>query len=90
MLRVVLFLLISIVLITFLRMVMGLIINTMKAMMSPGIPPTGSPPASPATGELKRDPVCGTFIPASTSFRKTVNGEAHCFCSAECRDKYGV
>jgi YHS domain-containing protein len=37
---------------------------------------------------LKRDPVCGTFVPMSTQFQKTVGGEAKYFCSAECRDKF--
>ena len=32
--------------------------------------PDGLPPA-PVGGELKRDPVCGTFVPVSTTYRKT-------------------
>ena len=39
-------------------------------------------------GELKRDPVCGTYIASSNSVRKIVNGETLYFCSPECRDKY--
>jgi len=42
----------------------------------------------PVGGELKRDPVCGTYIANSNSVRKVVNGETLYFCSPECRDKY--
>jgi uncharacterized protein len=94
MLRAVLYLIISIALIAFLRMVMGMIFTAMKGMMEPAGGPSGGPqarkPAVPVSGELKRDPVCGTFVPVSTSFQKTVKGEAYHFCSADCRDKYGV
>ncbi len=43
-------------------------------------------PAS--AGELRKDPVCGTFIPIGDSLKKTVNGETVHFCSAGCRDKF--
>ncbi len=39
-------------------------------------------------GELKKDPVCGTFVAVSTSVKKTVHGEVVHFCSEACRDKY--
>ncbi len=41
-----------------------------------------------SAGELRKDPVCGTFIPIGTSLKKTVNGETVHFCSADCRDKF--
>ncbi len=41
-------------------------------------------------GELKRDPVCGTFVPVTTAVTKTVNGRVFHFCSTDCRDKYRV
>lgn len=97
MVRTILFILISLVLVTFLRMVVGMILNTMKGMMNEaGSPSTAggghspSPSTPPVSGELKRDPVCGTFVPTSTAFQKTVKGEAYHFCSAACRDKYGA
>lgn len=37
---------------------------------------------------LKRDPVCGTFLPASTAVTKTVSGQTYYFCSTACRDKF--
>lgn len=42
----------------------------------------------PTSDALKKDPVCGTFIAASTSLHKTVGGQTYYFCSAECRDKF--
>jgi YHS domain-containing protein len=91
MIRAILYLVISIFLLTFIRMVVGLLMKTMREMMSspttPNAPP-GRPPSAPVAGELKRDPVCGTFVPANSSFQKTINGSSFCFCSAACRDKY--
>jgi YHS domain-containing protein len=48
-------------------------------------PPTSSPPTG---GELKKDPVCGTFISTATAFQKHSGGQTHYFCSTECRDKF--
>ena len=53
-----------------------------------------APPAPPsrdnvvAGGELKKDPVCGTYVSTGASVTRTVNGELVHFCSKECRDKY--
>ena len=41
-----------------------------------------------AGGELKKDPVCGTYVSAGASVTRTVNGQLLHFCSKECRDKY--
>ncbi len=45
-------------------------------------------PPSRQGGELKRDPVCGTYVSADTAITRTVKGEVVHFCSAECRDKF--
>jgi len=45
-------------------------------------------PEVPSGGELKKDPVCGTFIAAATALQKRVGGEMYYFCSADCRDKF--
>jgi YHS domain-containing protein len=42
----------------------------------------------PIAEELKRDPVCGTFIAPSGSVQKTLGGEIYYFCSVVCRDKF--
>jgi YHS domain-containing protein len=41
-----------------------------------------------AGGELKKDPVCGTYVSTSASVTKKVNGELVHFCSAKCRDEF--
>jgi YHS domain-containing protein len=48
------------------------------------------PPAVPAGGELKKDPVCGTYVSTAASITRKVNGEVLYFCSQECSDKYRV
>jgi YHS domain-containing protein len=58
-----------------------------KPTGSAGGPPPKAPPAA-TIGELKKDPVCGTFISTQTAFQKAVNGETYYFCSTECRDKF--
>jgi len=39
-------------------------------------------------GELKKDPVCGTYVSTIGTFSTKVNGQYIYFCSAACRDKY--
>jgi YHS domain-containing protein len=45
-------------------------------------------PVAQSGGELKQDPVCGTFVAVSSSIKKTVKGDVIHFCSTACRDKY--
>jgi len=52
-------------------------------------PPKGNQPITSA-GELYRDPVCGTFVPATSNWTRTVNGHKEYFCSANCRDEAQV
>jgi YHS domain-containing protein len=47
-----------------------------------------APPRVPEGGELKKDPVCGTYVSAVASLSEKVRGETVYFCSTECRDKY--
>jgi YHS domain-containing protein len=49
--------------------------------------PQSSPPPSPG-GELKKDPVCGTYVSTEVAVRETIKGQVVYFCSPECRDKY--
>ena len=41
-------------------------------------------------GELKKDPVCGTFVAVASSIKGNVDGQVVHFCSTTCRDRYGV
>jgi YHS domain-containing protein len=55
---------------------------------SPGSTGAPRPPSTGTIGELKKDPVCGTFISTQTAFQKSVHGETYYFCSVQCRDKF--
>ncbi len=56
--------------------------NTSRPQSSSASSPT------PAGGELKKDPVCGTFISTATAFQTYAGGQTHYFCSTKCRDKF--
>lgn len=89
--RIVAFALLLVVIISILRAVIGLAAKAFSELVLPSRNSPGSPraPEIPLSGELKRDPVCGTYISAASAFKKTVNGEVVYFCSAACRDKHG-
>ncbi|PWU04887.1 MAG: hypothetical protein C5B51_15995 [Terriglobia bacterium] len=57
---------------------------------TPGRTSERTPPSVQAGGELKKDPVCGTYVSSAVSLTRTVNGSVLHFCSKECRDKYRV
>jgi YHS domain-containing protein len=90
MFRVVLYLLLAVVLISMLRGVAGIIGKLLGDFV--GGPSSSKQqarrPSVPAGGELKKDPVCGTFISTATAIQKRVGGEVYYFCSPECRDKF--
>ena len=45
-------------------------------------------PAVSPGGELKKDPVCGTYVSTATALQEKGNGGVVYFCSQECRKKY--
>ena len=61
-----------------------------KAQTQQPQPVTRQAPTVPAGGELKKDPVCGTYVSTSASVTRTVGGQVMYFCSKECRDKFKV
>ncbi|MGA2267407.1 MAG: hypothetical protein ABSH44_02955 [Bryobacteraceae bacterium] len=66
--------------------------SIIEGFRSTVVPRTGvkQPPAVRAGGELKKDPVCGTYVSTTASITRTVNGQVLYFCSQECCDKYHV
>jgi YHS domain-containing protein len=84
---------IAVLVITVLRSVLGVILKGFSELFHPSRA-TGSgdsaarAPRRPIADELKKDPVCGTFIAASSSLQKTIAGETYYFCSSACRDKF--
>ncbi len=90
MFRVIFWLLGLVVVISILRGVIGIILKGLGDLVSPRSQQGGQRPANqvPLSGELKKDPACGTYISAATSIHETVGGETFYFCSKQCRDKY--
>ena len=84
------FLFLRILLPVLLFLILRSVIRTLFA--SPPAPPVkrspDPPPVPSAGGELKKDPVCGTYVSAATSVRQKVGGELVYFCSDECREKF--
>jgi YHS domain-containing protein len=72
----------------FLRSILKGFFGSFRAASSP--PPAQAPrePTVISGGELKKDPVCGTYVSAALAVTRNVNGEVLHFCSKECREKY--
>jgi YHS domain-containing protein len=86
MFRFLFYLITAVVLISVIRMVAGVFIKGVGAWFEQARPePTASVPVG---GELKKDPICGTFVSTATSVKKSVDGAVVHFCSPECRDKF--
>jgi YHS domain-containing protein len=80
-----------VLIITVLRSVIGILSKGFGEMFrASSASPSAGPraPSVPSGGELKKDPVCGTFISPTTAIQKRVGGETYYFCSAACRDKF--
>ena len=92
MFRAIFYLLLTVVVITVLKSIIGIVLRGVSEAMKPGSNTPGAAPRVgnqvPLTGELKKDPVCGTYIAAATSIKEKVGGQTFHFCSPECRDKY--
>ena len=69
------------------RAILASIIEGFRSTLSPQSA-AKQPPAARSGGELKKDPVCGTYVSTAASITRTVNGEVFYFCSKECSDKY--
>ena len=93
MFRAILYLIGFMLVMSVIRSVLGIISKAFSQLSDTSAPQTAAsgarPPASPHSGgELKKDPVCGTFISAATAFQKSAGGQTYYFCSTECRDKF--
>jgi hypothetical protein len=89
MFRVLIYALLAIIVLTAIRMFASVLTKGVGELFQATTRSPGKPqPQTPAGGPLKRDPVCGTYIPADNSVRKVVDGETVYFCSPECRAKY--
>jgi YHS domain-containing protein len=81
--------LLPILLFSLVRSVMRSIFQAFKGPVAPSPPtPIRQTSAVQPGGELKKDPVCGTYVSPSVSVSRKVDGQLVYFCSNECRDKY--
>jgi YHS domain-containing protein len=46
--------------------------------------------AAKPTGELHKDPVCGTYVAESTAFQRRASGQTFYYCSDACRSKHAL
>jgi YHS domain-containing protein len=92
MFRIVFELLLTVFVLTVLKSIVGIVLKGFAQAMKPDSNALRGGPRNsqevPLTGELKKDPVCGTYIAAATSLKEKVGGQTIHFCSQECRDKY--
>jgi YHS domain-containing protein len=72
---------------TLLRAVVRSIFQSTKTAATPQTTARQSPTVL-VGGELKKDPVCGTYVSTAGAITKTIDGQLVHFCSKECRDKY--
>lgn len=89
MIRALAYLIASVLVISVVRSIIGIVMKGFADLFHPpASSPTNVRTPVPAGGELKKDPVCRTFISTSTAIQKRVGGEIYYFCSPECRDKF--
>jgi len=79
--------LVPILIFSLVRSILRALFQSKRPSASPPSVPSALPPVT-VGGELKKDPVCGTYVSTHASVSRKVNGELIYFCSTECRDKY--
>jgi YHS domain-containing protein len=76
------------------RWIWSIISSKNKKKGGDNTPPRDSNTASPSNtvpkiiAEMKKDPICGTYIPENQAVISEINGTIHYFCSEECKLKF--
>jgi YHS domain-containing protein len=78
----------AVLVVTLLRSVLGVVLRGFAQLFQPSTSTPERPSKEGLGGELKKDPVCGTFISPATAIQTSAGGTTHYFCSVECRDKF--
>jgi YHS domain-containing protein len=86
MIRAVVYLIVTVLVLTLLRGVIGLLGRTFMSMSQPEGGGRRTEPR--AGGQLRRDPVCGAYVSEEVAVKKTVGKKTFFFCSPACRDKH--
>lgn len=91
MIRAILYLIAIVLAISVIRSIVGVFSKGFADLVNPR-PSTSEArtraPRVPPAENLKKDPVCGTYIAPSTAVVQVVDGEKVYFCSKICRDKF--
>jgi len=88
MLRAILYAIVAVLAISLLRSVIGVLAKGFHDFVNPAAQTQPRRPTVESGGELKRDPVCGTFISTSTALQKKVGKDVYYFCSEECKARF--
>ena len=71
-----------------LRSLLAPLVNAVVALLAPSPSPPPSRVAAKPSSELKKDPVCGTFVAPELAVVEKLKGQTVHFCSKKCRDEY--
>jgi YHS domain-containing protein len=82
------YLIFGILLLGILRSVIGMFAQLFTSATVGSQKRPAGPRSATEAQALKKDPVCGTFVAASTELQKAKDGQTYYFCSAACRDKF--
>lgn len=80
-----------ILIVPLLRAIVGIVMRGFADLVrTPSDAPTkqSGRPEVPVAGDLKKDPVCGTYVSTATSLKRTAAGQTVYFCSQACLDRY--
>jgi YHS domain-containing protein len=51
---------------------------------------TKAAPQTSAGGDLRKDPVCGTYVAEASALKRSVGGQVFYYCSEACREKHSL
>jgi YHS domain-containing protein len=86
MFRFILYMILAIFAITLLRTVIGVVAKALGALVQGGAEPDKK--ARTLGGVLRKDPVCGTYVPEGGSPSVQRDGVTYYFCSEKCKDAF--
>jgi len=91
--RAILELIITIVVVIAARAILTNLFQGIAGGVSRSAPSPGKEQPSPpkqSSGDLHKDPVCGTYVAESTPFRRQSSGQTFYYCSEACREKHSL
>ncbi len=90
--RLIVYALLAVLAISFVRGVVGIFTRAVGDAMKGNSPtkPDQAANAGPFSGELVKDPVCGTFVPIQSQYSISAGGQTYHFCSQACLDRFAL